>query len=320
MQQPACDSDLERAPAGQLDFLEEHLNLQWLRPESALCDAIASHRISQVPVVSPSMDLGCGNGLFSFITAGGKLSPEFDLYRNAESGRFKDQEDRYDCFLQEIRPGWILKKPIRRMDWGLDIKIRSLAQARGLQFYRRCAVADAGRPLPFQEASFQTLFCNMPYWLKDPSAIFSEITRLLRAGGQALLCFPDPLFKEYCFSFQPKGEAANLLRQLNQGRAASIRWTLSTPEWMSLVRKNRFKVRAHSTYYSPLTLRVWDVGLRPVSSALIRMARALSEADRASAKQEWIEAVRPILKELLCLEAQDKSPGGFHFLCLEKEP
>lgn len=310
MRQPACDP---------VDFLEEHLNLQWLRPESALCDAIASHRISRARPASPSMDLGCGNGLFSFITAGGKLSPEFDLYRNAESSRFKQQEDMYDCFLQEIRPDWILKEPVRRMDWGLDIKTHSLAQARGLRFYGQCAVADARRSLPFQEASFQTIFCNMPYWLEDPSAIFSEIARLLRAGGQALLCFPDPLFKETCWTFEPQGKAGELLRRLNRGRAAAMRWTLSTPEWTELARKNRFTVKDHATYYSPLTLRVWDIGLRPISPVLIRMAQRLNETDRADAKREWIETVRPLLKELLRLEAQDKSPGGFHFLCLEKE-
>jgi hypothetical protein len=49
------------------------------------------------------------------------------------------------------------------------------------------------------------------------------------------------------------------------------------------------------------------------------MAQRLSAADRADAKREWIETVRPLLKELLWLETQDKSPGGFHFLCLEKE-
>jgi hypothetical protein len=158
----------------------------------------------------------------------------------------------------------------------------------------------------------------MPYWLKSPSAIFSEIARLLRPGGRALLCFPDPLFKEYCWSFQPKGPAGKLLEQLNRDRSACVRWTLGASEATRLAQANRLQVVAHSTYYSPLTLRVWDIGLRPVSSVLAAMVRRLTETDLVQIKQEWIETVSPILKELLWLELQDRSPGGFHFFCLEK--
>ena len=303
MPQPACDAVLERPRTDPLDFLDEHLNVQWLRPESALCDAIASHRISQAVAASPSLDLGCGNGLFSFITAGGKFSPSFDLYLPEKTG---------------IRPEWILSRP-PGTDWGLDLKIDSVTRARELGFYRQCAVADAQRPLPFPAESFQTIFSNMLYWLKSPSAAFSEVTRLLRAGGQALLSFPDPVFSKNCWSFQPKGAAKELLQRLNRDRSSSIRWTLSASECLALARKNRLKVKAHFTYYSPLTLRIWDIGLRPLAPVLTTLVQCLKESDRSRIKQEWIGTVRPLLTELLRLEEQDRSGDGFHFFCLEKE-
>ena len=44
------------------EFIEAHLNVYWLRPESALWDAIASSVISRADFVTPSLDLGSGNG------------------------------------------------------------------------------------------------------------------------------------------------------------------------------------------------------------------------------------------------------------------
>ena len=60
------------------NYLYVHLNVNWLRPESALWDALASSVISQIPILSPSLDLGSGNGSFSFITAGGTFSSKYD--------------------------------------------------------------------------------------------------------------------------------------------------------------------------------------------------------------------------------------------------
>jgi len=56
------------------DYIKAHLNVAWLRPASALWDVIASTMILKYEIKHPSLDLGCGNGIFSFITAGGEFS------------------------------------------------------------------------------------------------------------------------------------------------------------------------------------------------------------------------------------------------------
>ena len=71
-----------------IDFLKAHLNVAWLRPESALWDAIASTIISKMKLPPPTLDLGCGNGIFSFITAGGDFSIEYDWYKNVDTEGF----------------------------------------------------------------------------------------------------------------------------------------------------------------------------------------------------------------------------------------
>ena len=85
-------------------FLDAHLNVNWLRPESVLWDAVASTVISEFPILSPSLDFGSGNGIFSFITAGGTFSPEYDWYRNADPTGFRQNRDIYDSFQFSPKP------------------------------------------------------------------------------------------------------------------------------------------------------------------------------------------------------------------------
>lgn len=300
------------------DFLDSHLNVSWLRPESALWDAIASRVVSQVQIVSPSLDLGSGNGIFSFITAGGVFSEHYDWYRNAGPLGFWENHDIYDTFHFPVEKGYIARNPDYAIDVALDGKMNLLRQAAGLDFYGLTVGADANLQLPFADNSFETVFSNILYWLNSPDSSLAEVRRVLRPGGRALLCLQDHKFRQYCVSYQWSESGSEVLRLLNRGRSESSKWTISHAELETLARRQGFKETLHSYYLSPLTLRIWDIGLRPLSAVLIRMIGLLDEKDRLSIKAEWIDTVRPFLKELYDLDRQSGQQGGYHFICLEK--
>lgn len=299
-------------------FLDAHLNVSWLRPESALWDAIASSIVSQFPIVSPSLDLGAGNGLFSFITAGGTFSPEYDWYRNVDVREFWANKDIYDTFTTPLGEAWIARRPGTSIDCALDAKPNLLRQARALGFYRHVTVANANHPLPFQSGSFQTIFSNILYWLDSFEASLKDIRRVLRPGGRSLLCLQDHKFKEYCASYRWRELNSEALRLLNRRRSESSHWTISYGELMALARSLGFRVVSHASYLSPLTLKAWDIGLRPLSPVLIKMANKLTAADRLAIKAEWMAILRPFLAELFALDRKSSEPGGYHFVCLEK--
>lgn len=299
------------------DFVDPHLNVYWLRPEAVLWDAIASAVISRFEFVSPSADVGAGNGIFSFITAGGAFSKSYDWFRNVDPAGFWAEKDIYDTFEQSPK-GSIAKTPDFEIDVAMDAKESLLQQAAGLGFYRTTRVGDAAQRWPFEDGSLQTIFSNMLYWLPSAEEPLREIHRALRKGGRALLCLQDHQFKEHCFSYRWKERGSELLRLLNRGRAESSYWTTSESEYAALAKKVGFRVADHATYLSPLTLRAWDIGLRPLSPVLIRMVKTLSEADRDSIKSEWMDICRPFLRELVELDAQSRERGGYHFFCLEK--
>ncbi len=300
------------------DFVDAHLNVYWLRPEAALWDAIASAVISRADFESPSVDIGAGNGIFSFITAGGAFSLGYDWYRNVDPAGFWQNKDIYDAFERSPDATVIVRCPDYQIDYAVDAKESLLRQAAGLRFYRETRLADADGPWPFDDQSFQTVFSNILYWLRSPEHSLREIHRILRPGGQALLCLQDHRFKEYCVSYRWQEERSELLRLLNRGRSESSYWTTSYEEYAALAKGIGFRVADHVTYLSPMTLRAWDIGLRPLSPVLIRMTRMLSEEDRQSVKTEWMEICRPFLTEMIDLDSRSSEQGGYHFFCLEK--
>ena len=300
------------------DYLDAHLNVYWLRPESALWDAIASAVIARHPFESPSVDLGSGNGIFSFITAGGMFAPRYDWYRNVDPSGFWENRDIYDVVESPPDASSIARAPRFRIDYAIDAKQSLLDQAIPLGLYGEARLGDANGEWPLQAASVQTLFSNILYWLRSPEHALGEIRRVLRHGGRAILCLQDHRFKELCFTYSWREKNSELLRLLNRGRADSHYWTTSYDEFAHLAESQGLRVADHATYLSPLTLQAWDIGLRPLSPALIRMTKMLNEDQRASIKAEWMEICRPLLRELLDRDAQSDVPGGFHLFSLEK--
>lgn len=301
-----------------MSFLREHLNVSWLRPESALWDAIASEELSAFPPRESSLDLGCGNGLFSFITAGGAFGPGYDWFVHSKTAGFAENQDIYDVRLRNDPGRHITARPRWRFSFGFDHKANLLSQASRLGLYRGVRRGDANARLPFPDEAFGSVFSNILYWLRDPGKRLAEIRRVLVPGGRAILCVPDPRFIRVCESYQWRRRGSRLLQLINRGRSESVLWTVSRDGIKSLARRAALRVAHHSTYLSDAVLRFWDVGLRPLSPPLIEMSRRLRPADRAHVKALWIKASLPLLEAMQHAERRRRGPGGFHLVVLER--
>lgn len=301
-----------------MGLLSAHLNVSWLRPENALWDAVASFHLSKYKIIPPSLDLGCGNGIFSFITAGGRFSIDYDWYINVDESRVKGRSDMYDTCLVNNLKKYITRDPAYKFTFGLDAKVNLLKQASLLGFYDNIIEHDANSRLPFREGQFKSVFSNILYWLKDLDRLLEEVYRILDTGGIALLCLPNVTFYDYCISYQWKNRHSNLLKLLNGGRSESMHWTISYNEFIKKARKAGFKITSHSYYLSSLTLKIWDIGLRPISPALIKMANSLESKKRAVIKREWIDSAIAFLYPLYKLEKMSNAGMGFHFFVLKK--
>ena len=178
---------------------EELLNVFWLRPETALWREIDIRAMQSFTFNSPSLDMGCGDGIFSFIRAGGGFSPEFDAFR-AMSGldKFFDNVDVFDAFDDRVSPA-VTHAPQYRIDCGFDHKANLLSKSGQLGLYGSLKQGDANQALPFPDESFNSIFSNIVYWLDDPQAVLKEISRILRPGGRVCLMLPNQTLPEFSF-------------------------------------------------------------------------------------------------------------------------
>lgn len=307
--------------------LRELLNAFWLRPETALWREIDIRAMSSFELVSPSIDLGCGDGLFSFIRAGGRFKPGFDAFEAVGSlDTFFQNADVFDVASGKSNEAVVSAPPRYTIDVGFDHKKNLLNRAQMLGLYQSLREGDANKSLPFDDNTFGSLFSNIVYWLNDPAFTFREIGRILRPKGQACLMLPDIAFLDgsfynrlYARSHDPRWK---FLERLDRGRFIdNIKQAKASSSWEEMFKDAGLRVKKHVTHLSRINVQIWDVGLRPLFPQLLKMSRAMSTEVRDGIKEEWIENLVQFIQPLVEL---DESPEygthhGFHCYVLEKQ-
>lgn len=305
--------------------LEQLLNVFWLRPETALWREIDIRTMSAFEVLSPSLDLGCGDGTFSFIRAGGEFDRSFDAFRSvSQLDQFFQNVDVFDSYDENLSVA-VTKPPNYRIDVGFDHKTNLLKKAGQLGLYESLRQGDANQALPFPDATFNSVFSNIVYWLDSPQSVISEISRVLRPGGRACLMLPNVTFPQFSFYNQlfVKGGDARwaFLEMLDRGRFAdNIRQAKSLDDWQGMFEEAGLEIERHHFHLSKLTIQAWDIGLRPLFPVLLEMANELSPEKLVAIKAKWIQTMKAFLEPLL--EIDKTLPGNeqpaFHCFELRK--
>jgi hypothetical protein len=141
-------------------WLEQWLNVYWLRPENALWRTLNVMALEDIDFRQPSLDLSCGDGVFSFLLARGEFEREFDVYKGAgKLDEFYDNTDIYDAAPEEYAPS-INKSPEYNISVGTDWKPNLLEKADKLGFYDELIEHDNNNPLPFDDNNFNTIYTN----------------------------------------------------------------------------------------------------------------------------------------------------------------
>ncbi len=304
---------------------EQLLNVYWLRPETALWRELDIRAMHQFSFCSPSLDLGCGDGMFSFIRGGGTVNKQFDAFRSLTNlDQYFENIDIYDAY--EKNESSIVEKPSDyKIDVAFDHKANLLKKSTQLNLYREFKVGDANQTLPFPEESFNSIFSNIVYWLDDPQSVLKEISRILRPGGKACLMLPNQTLPEFSFYNQLYVKTENpkwkFLEKLDRGRFKdNIRQARSDREWESLFLKANLKVYEHETHLSKTAVQIWDIGLRPIFPVLKKMTDQISRDSYVEIKNEWIDLVQQFIGPLLEMDGElcQGAEPAFHCYILEK--
>ena len=124
------------------NLLESFLKMTWILPENCTWDTIAAQKISQHILDTGSLlEIGIGNGFFSFRMLGGVFQEDFDWYLKIADKSFWDNEDVYNIKFDAAHK--YLKKPRRKIQLAIDHKSSLLETAKSLDFIENTLVNDA---------------------------------------------------------------------------------------------------------------------------------------------------------------------------------
>ncbi len=311
-----------------MSILRELLNVYWLRPETALWRAIDIETMKDFNIKGKSLDLGCGDGVLSFIRGGGKFDTSFDDYQSIGNlDKFFENHDIHDAFKDGYSPS-ITQKPTYKFLTALDHKENLLLKAKELEFYDNFVIHNANNKLPFHDNTYNSIFSNIIYWLDNPQKSINEISRVLTNGGQAALMLPNSTISEFSFYNQLHIKSDNqdykFLKYLDRGRYSSnIKVAKSYQEWETIINKSGLKIVEHKMHLSKTVMQMWDIGLRPLFPVLIKLVNAVEDKNKLEEiKKEWIEIFMKFLEPLFELEIQNKldrnEEKAFHYFILEK--
>ena len=301
------------------------LNAFWLRPETALWREIDIRAMTPFEFRSPSLDLGCGDGLFSFIRAGGCFDESFDAFRSmAGLNNFFENVDVFDAFDESLSPV-VTKRPSYQIDVGFDHKENLLKKSARLGLYRDLKVGDANRVLPFEDQSFNSLFSNIVYWLDEPQSVVDEIARVLRPGGRACLMLPNQTLPEFSFYNQLYVKTGDpkwsFLEKLDRGRFTdNIRQSRSSKEWEDMFASAGLRVAGHANHLSKTVIQIWDIGLRPLFPVLLKMTESIAPEKLNEIKREWLATLHQFLNPIVQMDEKlgQGEEHAFHCYILEK--
>ncbi len=296
--------------------VSDYLYMQWLRPENIPWDVHAA--LLAAPYLrtdGAKAEIGIGNGYTTFMALGGRFRPEYDWYFNTDIEGFWQNRDIYDVVSRYDLADFIAERPRYRLDFAVDHKESLITQARQLDLADDYLVADANRPLPLP--AVDTIFSNMLYWLDGPVGPLRRISDAMQPGARLVAVFPNRRYREYCRSFGLENRFWTLI---NRGRADCNFWSIDLEDLAPLLaRETELTIERQEVYLSRQTLSFNDIGLRPISPYLIKMANTLAPTDRFAIKQEWCEGLTPLITECMKEElANGPREGGFNFVVLRK--
>ncbi|CDN52553.1 Methylase involved in ubiquinone/menaquinone biosynthesis [Neorhizobium galegae bv. officinalis bv. officinalis str. HAMBI 1141] len=299
------------------------LNVFWLRPETALWRYLDIAAMRGFRFEGRSLDFGCGDGLFSFIRAGGQFSPSFDAFQKTDKlDQFYAKADVFDAYDSSYSP-LVSQAPEYTISVGFDHKANLLSKASALGLYGETVEGDGNSPLPFADEEFQSIFSNIVYWLDEPAAVFAELSRVLKPGGKICLMLPNSTLPEYSFYNSLFGKTGDQQWQwldlIDRGRLSdNIRQAKTDDQWRALFEAAGLFVAEHKQHLPKPIIQAWDIGFRPMFPALMKMVDAVRPDQRDEVKAEWVKTLKMFAEPLSHVGNADDKANAFHCYVLSK--
>jgi len=301
-----------------MEMLRRFVEAYWLRPENALWMTLRSDALSRHPLEHPSIDVSCGDGVFSFLHCGGVFDPDFDVFMSVatvNSGG-DGRADMFDHVTEDYHPA-IVSRPGDTIDVGTDVKQTALWKAARLDFYGRLVKHDNNHPLPFENNTFRAVYCNSAYWVRQINGFLAELGRITRPDGHIVLQVKLASLSRYTLTAHRAILGDTFLDIIDRGRSECWPTLADRSTWESRFTAAKLSIVDAAPFVTKTHAHIWDIGLRPIAPMLIKMTKAIARETRAAIKREWVdlfcELLGPLCQPDLDISATPDEPAEIQY-------
>jgi len=240
-----------------------------------------------------TIDISCGDGVFSFLTFGGLLSADSDMFRSIKYEKNISRKiDNYDFYSKDYFIK-VNKDPIIKYTHGIDIKSNLLKKANKLNFYTTLQKVDNNLSLLFSDNRFSYVYSNSSYWIKNYIRHINDIIRITKKNGTIVLQVKNNTALSFKENFFFKKNFGNkFIKIIDAGRYNSWKFLKSYKEIYNIFKNNK-DVELLDIYpmYGQIIPQIWNFGLRPIFQPLSKIISQLDIKNRAQIKKEFIEII-----------------------------
>ena len=284
-------------------LLKQYLNWFWLRPESAILLALrgAAYYDTLKFFDKKSLDVSCGDGVFSFIACGGEISQNYDMYQSLNlNGVRKGDFDTYDYFDNDYKVD-ITKKPDFVFEYGSDWKENLIKKSQKLNFYKNLLLHNNNKKLPFSDRQFNYIYSNATYWVEKFEFHINDLIRILNTKGYLVLEMKTTDIKKFSsFNYAKDIMGKNYCEIIDAGRLSTWRGLKTMEELKDVIdNQNQLKIIKKEPLYGDIMAYIWDIGLRPLFNPLVKLANNSSTEIRKEVKEEWCNIIFNLFAEFV---------------------
>ena len=277
-----------------LSRLWNYLSLYFLKPFDAINDTLTASLISRLDWSGEFVEIGSGDGVFSYVMHGGTFPLWFDRYLMTDLTR----EDIYDTHRQNVLPGTkLLNSPI--ISKAIDAKQSHVAKIKEIGFARE-AICSPYENLPLADESVEAIFYYTPHGLKNHNQAICEARRILKPGGRMLILLYNSTFKKSFLCHRLARFFPDFLGhyfdRLDNGRYKEItNLSNSQQGWREFFASHGFSIQKYHAGLSSLAWKVYDIQTRPFFKILIRFFNLMPMHFRTFFKFVWMLFWFPVL-------------------------
>lgn len=280
---------------------------------------LRSEALATVPMQGPVADLGCGDGIFSFLHADGVLSPDFDVF--GAVARLEDVHSESADIFDHVDDGYdpvVLSNPAFKIDVGTDRKANMLGKAGHLKLYDRLVPCDHNDDLPFDDDAFETVYCNTAYWVENVDGFMREVSRITRPAGTVVMQVKFDVIADYTMRQHGDLLGDRWLNLMNRGRIECWPTVSDRSTWESRFEDAGLEIVAEVPIATRTHAHIWDIGLRPIAPMLIKAMNAIHPHLRSEIKRDWVdlfaELLRPFCSTTFDLFSDNAEPAELQYV------